>query len=144
MSNHFRISIIFFIAFVTTLIISFIVGIDDNLPGVILLYLSSIFLVLTLIFQWKNNDRYLYLILGSILGLILFGLLHNLFEVLEQNIKSESISIIVNYIGIGFFFIALFLAPSALIVGIFGIFINKISKKWYAQFIKHKVITKFI
>lgn len=128
MSNNSKRKFIFLSIFLIALISALIIGIDDNLPGILLLYLSSFFLIFSIVHHWRSKDRFIYLIIGSIFSLVIFGLLHNLFEFLAKQLDPGIISNSVNYLGILFFFITLFLTPPALIIGILGIIFVKSSE----------------
>jgi hypothetical protein len=86
-----------------------VVGIDDNLPGQSLAFLSAIALVLAFVHPWRTSRRFLLLTGASVLGFVVFAILS---AVLEN----------ADVAGAGgvFFLLALFLCPAGLMVGIIG------------------------
>jgi hypothetical protein len=85
-----------------------VVGIDDNLPGQSLAWLSAIALVLAFVHPWRTARRFLLLIGASALGFVVFA-------VLSASMENAGV-----FGGGVFFLLALFLCPAALLVGIIG------------------------
>ncbi len=85
-----------------------VVGVDDDLPGQSLAWLSAIALVLAFVHPWRTSRRFLLLIGASVLGFVVFAVL----------------SAVMENAGVGgggvFFLLALFLCPAAVLVGITG------------------------
>jgi hypothetical protein len=97
------------------------IGIDDNLPGVLLAFLSVLAFILAFVHPWRRRKLYLNLIYASILGFVGFALLHNLFEFAAS--KSGGGGLLVeslNLVGGAFFLIAVLLCPVCLLVGVVG------------------------
>lgn len=115
------------ILFVTA---ALLVGIEDNLPGIALLYCGSIVLVLIFTLTWNKVGHYLRLLLWSILGSVLFVILHNLMyglgEVLSIGVVADAI---INGLGVIFFFMALIVSPSAIVIGLVGMIVYAIKKR---------------
>jgi hypothetical protein len=85
-----------------------VAGIDDNLPGQSLVWLSAIALVLAFVHPWRTLRRFLFLIGAAVLGFVVFAVLS---AVMENT----------GVLGGGVFFVlALFLCPAELLVGIIG------------------------
>jgi hypothetical protein len=82
------------------------VGTSDNLPGFSLAVLSATALVLAFVHPWRTSKRFLLLVGASILVFVASVVLSNVFE--------DSAA------GGVFFFIALWLCPAGLLVGIVG------------------------
>ena len=61
------------------LICAIIVGISDNIPGLILSYLATTVLVIALIYTWQEVKKFLILLGASFVGFFAFAFLHNAF-----------------------------------------------------------------
>jgi hypothetical protein len=83
-------------------------GIDDELPGQSLAWLSAIALVLAFVHPWRTSRRSLLLIGASALGFVVFAVLSAVME--NAGVVGEGV----------FFLIALFLCPAGALVGIVG------------------------
>jgi len=62
-----------------------VVGIDDNLPGVLLAFLAAIAFVLAFVYPWRTARKFIVLILGSIVGFVLFIILNIILDKVVQN-----------------------------------------------------------
>ena len=104
------------------IIIGLIVGIDDNPPGIIIFFLGSIVLVIAFTHNWQRAKPYLFLVLFSLLGLVISGILHNFLEAIGGE------GTFLGIIGAVFFLIALFICPACLVVGIVGSIVKTFKK----------------
>jgi hypothetical protein len=103
------------------IIIALIVGIDDNLPGIILLFISSILLVLAFTHNWKRKS-YILLIVFSLAGFVVSVILHNIFETSGGEVTFLGI------LSALFFLVAIFLCPVCLLIGIIGSIMKSLKK----------------
>ncbi len=55
------------------------IGVEDNPPGAILAYLAAIAFVLAFVHPWRSARPFLLLLLGSVIGIVLFVILDILF-----------------------------------------------------------------
>jgi len=97
------------------------IGIDDNPPGLLLAFLSASAFVLAFVHPWRASKQFLHLIYASLLGFILFAVLHNVFDFVAS--KSGSSSLVPELLDItstAFFLVAVMLSPPALLVGVIG------------------------
>jgi hypothetical protein len=62
-----------------------VVGIDDNLPGILLAFLSATAFVLAFVHPWRTARKFMFLLLASILGFILFIILNIILDTVVQN-----------------------------------------------------------
>ncbi len=85
-----------------------VAGIDDNLPGQSLAFLSAIALVLAFVHPWRTSRRFLLLIGASALGFVVFAVLSSVME--NAGVAGGGV----------FFLLAIFLCPAGLLVGILG------------------------
>jgi uncharacterized membrane protein (UPF0136 family) len=110
-----------------------IVGVSDNPPGIALAFLSTIAFVLAFVHRWRTPKPFLLLALASVLGLVLFAILHNVFEVIASRMGESGLTHdLLNGIGVGFFLIAILVCPSGLLVGLVGALITA-SRKDHSQ-----------
>lgn len=105
-----------------SMIAALIVSISDNPPGIILSFMSSILFVLIFTHNWKKPKPYIILIISSVLGFVIFAVLHNVFEVIGKGTFWE-------VIGAFFFLLAIFLCPAGIIIGILGSIITAIKNE---------------
>ena len=53
-------------------IAAIVAGIEDNLPGILLAFLAATAFVLAFVHPWRIAKKYLFLLLASVLGFILY------------------------------------------------------------------------
>ena len=70
-------------------IASVVVGIDDNPPGVLLAYLAATAFVLACSHSWRTARKFMFLLLASVLGSILFMILSMISDSIVQNPASS-------------------------------------------------------
>jgi len=104
------------------IITAFIIGIDDNLPGILPLFLGGIILIFAFTHNWKNAGPYLLLGFFSIVGFAVSVFLHNMFEVIGGE------GTVLGIISAVFFLIAVILCPAGLLVGIVGSIVRALKK----------------
>jgi hypothetical protein len=66
----------FFLASIILIIASLLVGINDNLPGLSMLFIGMIFLIFTVVHPWRKSMDYgiLGMVCGGIILLIVVGI----------------------------------------------------------------------
>jgi hypothetical protein len=62
-----------------------VIGIDDNLPGILLAFLAATCFILAFVHPWCTPRKFLFLLLAAVLGLILFVALFILIDITAQN-----------------------------------------------------------
>ncbi len=112
---------LFLILGIVALVIAIIIGIDDNPPGIILSFISSVLFVLAFAHNFKSPKSYIILLLGSIIGFVILIILHNIFESFGEGT-------FLRQFGVFFFLGALFLCPAGIIVGVIGSLMNYYKK----------------
>jgi len=106
---------------VVLILIALIIGIDDNPPGVLSIYVGFIFLMLAFIHYWRESKKFLILLVSSIFGAIIFGVLHNLFDGLQKMAGDVIVlSQILVFLSVTSFLIALLVCPPGILIGIVG------------------------
>ena len=97
------------------------VGIDDNLPGVSLAYLSATALVLAFVHPWRTSRQFRRLVYASGLGFVAFAVLSNVLEGVAWKVGGQSpFEGLLNGAGAVFFVIATLLCPPGFVVGVIG------------------------
>ena len=62
-----------------------IIGIDDNLPGILLAFLAATAFILAFVHPWRTARKFMFLLLASILGFVLFIILNIILDTVAQN-----------------------------------------------------------
>jgi uncharacterized membrane protein (UPF0136 family) len=62
-----------------------VAGIDDNLPGILLAFLAATAFVLAFVHPWRTARKFMFLLLASVLGFVLFVILNIIFDSVAQN-----------------------------------------------------------
>jgi hypothetical protein len=97
------------------------VGVDDNPPGLLLAFLSGAAFTVAFVHPWRTTRKFQALMMASILGLVVFAILHNVFHALATVVGPSGLAgNLVGGLGILSFFIALLLCPPAFLVGMVG------------------------
>jgi energy-coupling factor transporter transmembrane protein EcfT len=65
--------------------VSVIVGIDDNPPGALLALLAGIAFVLAFVHPWRTAKKFLFLLLASVFGIVLFIIINIISDSIVQN-----------------------------------------------------------
>jgi len=108
---------------VAALVAAFMVGIDDNPPGILLLYAGCTSIILAPVHRWRSPKSFLYLLVGSTASLIVSAILHNVFHGLGDDVFPNlpaAILWMLEAASIVFFWVALVLSPSGVLVGLVG------------------------
>ncbi len=110
-------------------IVAFIVGIADNLPGISLLMFGIGSIVFAFVHTWKEPKNFLILLLVSVIGFIGSVLFHNIFDAFaEMNKESMIIYNILNIFSVIFFFLGVIIFPVTALVGVVGTIMLYIKK----------------
>jgi membrane-anchored glycerophosphoryl diester phosphodiesterase (GDPDase) len=98
------------------------VGIDDNLPGILLAFLAATAFVLAFVHPWRTAKKFLFLLLASVLGFVLYIILNIILDSVAQNPATSGAlqdliqSPVVNALSL----IIAMVCPAAFIVGAVG------------------------
>lgn len=98
-----------------------IVSIPDNPPGILLSFLSSVFLVFAFTHTLSTVKSYLILLLISLAGFVVAAILHNVLEAVGKETFLE-------VIGVFFFLVAIFICPAGVVLGIGGMISRALGK----------------
>ena len=125
-----RITLILLLAGILFIVIGSVIGIADNPPGIIVLFIGIILLFFAFIHFWRSSKPYLILLVVSLAGGIVFAILHNLFDVLAGNWSEIAlIPQILEGLATGSFLIAVLLCPVGIFVGFFGAILTYFLKR---------------
>jgi uncharacterized membrane protein (UPF0136 family) len=61
-----------------------VIGIDDNVPGILLAFLAATAFVLAFVHPWRTARKYMFLILASVLGFVLYVILNIILDTAAQ------------------------------------------------------------
>ena len=104
-----------------SLIVAFLIGISDNLPGLVLCYVAVTALILAFVHTWRQVKRFLILLGASLIGFPLFVILHNLFYGLGQ-MAADIIVLgpLLEFLHAVFFLVAIMVCPPGILIGAVG------------------------
>jgi hypothetical protein len=98
-----------------------VVGISDNPPGILLAFGAATALILAFVHSWRTAKQFRLFLYASVLGLVIFGILHNVFEALASKAASAgALQSLLQGLGVAAFFLALLICPPAILVGAVG------------------------
>ena len=99
-------------------IASGVVGISDNPPGILLALFAGAAFVLAFVHGWRTARPFRSLFFGSVLGLVFFGILHNVLGgVAGTWAKTGAVRGAVEGLSVAAFFIAVLGFPPTFLVG---------------------------
>jgi hypothetical protein len=98
-----------------------VIGISDNLPGILLVFLAVTSFVLAFVHPWRTSRQFRRLLYTSALGLVVFGVLHNVFEAIGGQLTGSGfLQGLVNGAGVAFFLITILICPPGIVIGAIG------------------------
>lgn len=96
-------------------------GIEDNLPGLLLAYLSATALFTALAHRWRSPANFRRLVYVALAGFVVSTILHNVFYALASVPDLPGLArAMFTGAEIAFFFAAVLLCPPAFVVGVVG------------------------
>jgi len=105
----------------TLIVIGLIMGISDNLPGIIVMGVGVGFIFFSLIHHWREPGQFGTLFAVSIISFPVLVLLHNIFDGVNQNIGNiPVVNQLLEGLAVISFFAAILFAPVATLIGIFA------------------------
>jgi uncharacterized membrane protein (UPF0136 family) len=107
--------------FCALVISAIVVGVSDNIPGIVLCYAATVVLVVASTRTWRKTKKFLILVLTSVIGFFIFVFLHNAFYALTiLTTHIAALSHLMEAFHVIFFIIAVFLCPTTFLVGVVG------------------------
>jgi hypothetical protein len=100
--------------------VGWIVGIDDNLPMITLVFGGIICLILAAVCRWRRPKSFFLLFVLSALGFVVFAVLHNVLHVIDDMTTISWVKAILEGLDVASFFIALLVCPAGVVVGLPG------------------------
>jgi hypothetical protein len=100
-----------------------IVGIDDNLPGLLMIYGAIACFILAVAHRWQRPRSFFLLFGLSVLGFLVFAVLHNLLHAVGKSSSVAWIKAVMEVLGTGSFFVPVLICPPAFLVGLIGYFV---------------------
>lgn len=103
------------------LALAFIIGISDNLPGILLVFAGVIALILAFVHNWKSTRKFVILALSSLVGIPVFAVLHNVMHYFSK--ESADLAFLSGFfsaLDVISFLLSLFICPALLITGVVG------------------------
>jgi len=98
-----------------------IVGVSDNPPGIVLLYLAGITIVLAGTHRWRNPRSFGLLLIASAVGFVLNVLIHNFSEVGAVRIAQFPVlAALLGGVSVVTFFLGVIVCPMGGVVGVLG------------------------
>jgi hypothetical protein len=97
---------------IVSVILALIIGVDDNPLGLLLCFAGLTAIILAFVFHWKKTRNYVILLVSSLIGFVVFAVLHNVLEAAGLEI-----------LGTVFFILALVPCLPAFTIGVIGILI---------------------
>ena len=103
------------------LIAAFIVGVSDNLPGLMLCYAATISVILAFVRSWRRAKYFFILSCASLVGFVVFVVLHNVFYGLAR-MAADIIVLgrLLEFFHAVFFLVAILVCPAGLLIGVVG------------------------
>jgi len=105
-----------------SIVAGLLVGINDNPPGLALLYGGLICLALAAVSGWRRPRSFLLLFLLSVVGFLVFAALHNLLYAIGVGTETGWLRSLLEGLHVGAFLIAVLLCPVGVVVGLVGWF----------------------
>jgi hypothetical protein len=97
------------------------VGIDDNLPGLLMGFLAAVALVLAVVHPWRSEEQYRYLLWGSLAGSMVLAFMHEGFEALAHGAAEPgAVQMSLSGFAVVCFLVVVVLGPPAFVVGLTG------------------------
>jgi hypothetical protein len=111
-----------------------IVGISDNPPGILMLYAGASALVVAFVHPWRTSRPFRYLLYASVLGFVVFAVVHNVFEVVAARMGGPSFVVaVLQGIQVAAFLIAVLICPPALVIGAVGAIVMWIRSRHFQE-----------
>ncbi len=105
-------------------------GVSDNPPGILLVHLAAASFVLAFVHRWRVPRRFLWLMLLSVAGFVVFAVLHNLLDAIGENLAGVAVlGPVLSGLAVLFFLLAIFVCPPAAIIGAVGVLVSGVARR---------------
>ena len=100
---------------------AFLMGVSDNAPGIVLIYLACGLLIVAFVCAWREPRPFLKMLIASLIGAPVFAALHNLaYAAAQVTANIPLISGFLDFLGAVCFIVAVIIAPTAVVVSAVG------------------------
>jgi len=98
-----------------------VIGIGDNPPGLVLVYLAVSAWIVAFAHRWRRVKSFLILLTASLVGFPLSVVLHNVFYALAE-VASDVVGLsqALGFLEVVFFLVALLVCPPGVLIGAVG------------------------
>jgi hypothetical protein len=110
-------TVVFLAACAASAIAAVAVTVSDNPPGLLLAFLAAAAFILAFAHPWRTARPFRLLFYGSVLGVVFFAVLHNVFEAMPT---AGGLHSLLQAVSVAAFFLAVFLFPPAFLIGTAG------------------------
>ena len=116
-----RATLVYAAVCVLSFIAALLVGVSDNPPGILLLYISSFALILAAVHRWNSMKKFLLLAAIAAVGFVVFVVLHNFAHAgADMAADIVALKMLLEGVSVVSFFLALLVCPPAFLVGMAG------------------------
>ena len=116
-----KLTLLFVLVCLVSLIAAFAVGISDHLSGLTLCYISAISAILVFAHAWRKLNNFLVLLFVSLIAFLLFVILHNVFYALSKMTADIIVlRLLLEFFHVVFFLTATLVCPAGFLVGTVG------------------------
>ncbi|NKQ35743.1 MAG: hypothetical protein HF973_09030 [Chloroflexi bacterium] len=107
-----------------------LMGVSDNVPGLILVYLACGLLIVAFVCTWREPQPFLKMLIVSLISVPVFVVLHNLaYAVTQSTLDTPLISGFFEFLGAICFIIAMVIAPTAVVISAIGSIITALHNR---------------
>jgi hypothetical protein len=125
-----KITLTLLILGVLFIIAALIVGVADNPAGITIVFIGIILLMFAFIHFWRSVRAFLILILVSLVGGVVFAILHNFLDALAVRMVDWTLLYaVLEILSATCFIIAVLICPVGVFVGFFGAVVNYFLKQ---------------
>lgn len=101
---------------------AFLLGVNDNPPGIVFALIAGLFLVLAFAHPWRTARRFWLLLLASLLGLAVSALLYSVLDAAALNPRAPGLfQSVPQALAAMIFLVAALISPWAFIVSLVGL-----------------------
>ena len=111
-----------------------VIGVNDNPPGLALVYLAVSAWIVACAHRWRRIKSFLILLVASLVGFPVFVVLHNVFYALAE-LASDIVGLsqVLTFLEVVFFLIAILVCPPGVLIGAVGSAVLALSRRWREQ-----------
>ncbi len=120
-SRKWTLTLVFLVISCAFALAAIVIGIDDNPPGIVLAFCAVAALVFAFVHPWRTARQFRRLLFASVLGLVVFAILHNAFGALAAKaVTASALQSVLQGFSVATFFLAVLFFPVAVLIGAVG------------------------